>query len=105
MLDKFDIEHMQEKVERFKQGFDDMIFVSFPGDEEMMGGCLASGRGFFHINANGGAEPCPFSPYSKLNLKTDSIETVLRSGSVSYTHLSQASSRYRLVASFSAGNP
>lgn len=80
MLDKFDIEHMQEKVERFKQGFDDMIFVSFPGDEEMMGGCLASGRGFFHINANGGAEPCPFSPYSKLNLKTDSIETVLRSG-------------------------
>ncbi len=56
-----------------------MILLSFPGDEEAMGGCLAAGRGFFHINATGGAEPCPFSPYSEMNLKEQSILTVLQS--------------------------
>ncbi len=56
-----------------------MILLSFPGDEEAMGGCLAAGRGFFHINATGGAEPCPFSPYSEMNLKEQSLLTVLQS--------------------------
>jgi MoaA/NifB/PqqE/SkfB family radical SAM enzyme len=56
-----------------------MILLNFPGDEKEMGGCLAAGRGFFHINANGGAEPCPFSPYSELNLLDHSLEEVLRS--------------------------
>ncbi|QAT44112.1 radical SAM protein [Aminipila luticellarii] len=56
-----------------------MIILSFPGDEEKMGGCLAAGRGFFHINAAGGAEPCPFSPYSEMNLKEQSLLTVLQS--------------------------
>ncbi len=80
MLDGRDIKRLQGAVKGLKQTFDDMILVSFPGDEEAMGGCLASGRGFFHVNATGGAEPCPFSPYAELNLKTDSIEDVLRSG-------------------------
>ncbi len=56
-----------------------MILLSFPGDEEKMGGCLAAGRGFFHISATGGAEPCPFSPYSVMNLKEQSLFTVLQS--------------------------
>lgn len=56
-----------------------MIILSFPGDEEAMGGCLAAGRGFFHVNANGGAEPCPFSPYSEMSLKRQSIVEVLQS--------------------------
>lgn len=57
----------------------EMIILSFPGDEEAMGGCLAAGRGFFHINPTGGAEPCPFSPYSEMNLKEHSLLTVLQS--------------------------
>ena len=56
-----------------------MIILSFPGDEQAMGGCLAAGRGFFHINSSGGAEPCPFSPYSKMNLKEQSLSDVLNS--------------------------
>lgn len=79
MLNEQDIKNMQNTVAELKKQFNDMILVSFPGDEEVMGGCLASGRGFFHISANGGAEPCPFSPYSKLSLKTSSLEAVLRS--------------------------
>jgi len=55
------------------------IFIGFPGDEEAFGGCLASGRGFVHLNANGGLEPCPFAPYSDLNLKDHSLREALRS--------------------------
>jgi MoaA/NifB/PqqE/SkfB family radical SAM enzyme len=58
---------------------DQMILVSFPGDEKESGGCLAAGRGFFHINAHGGAEPCPFSPYSDTNLRTVSLRQALQS--------------------------
>lgn len=62
-----------------KEKFKDMVFLSFPGDEKAVGGCLAAGRGFFHINAVGGAEPCPFSPYSDVNLKNSSLVEALRS--------------------------
>ena len=59
--------------------FPGMIFLSFPGDEKYMGGCLAAGRGFFHINAHGGAEPCPFSPYSDMNLSNHTLLETLQS--------------------------
>lgn len=78
-LDAEDIEALADAVAGLKRGIRDMILLSFPGDEAAMGGCLASGRGFFHINASGGAEPCPFSPYSRLNVKTSSILEILRS--------------------------
>lgn len=76
-------ELLMQRVSHLKDHFDDLAILSFPGDEEAMGGCLASGRGFFHINPHGGAEPCPFSPYSKYNLKESSIKEVLTS---SYFH-------------------
>lgn len=57
-----------------------MLFLCFPGDESLVGGCLAAGRGFFHIAADGGAEPCPFSPYSQINLVDHSLMEVLQSG-------------------------
>ena len=74
-----DLNTLTDSVSELKKSMDDMIILSFPGDEAAMGGCLASGRGFFHINASGGAEPCPFSPYAKYNLKTSSILDVLKS--------------------------
>ena len=45
-----------------------LVMRAFPGSEEEMGGCLAAGRGFFHISQAGGAEPCPFSPFSVANV-------------------------------------
>ncbi len=56
-----------------------MLFISFPGDEKSSGGCLAAGRGFFHINPQGGAEPCPFSPYSDINVRDTSVREALQS--------------------------
>ena len=62
-----------------RRDYDDMLFLSFPGDEKTSGGCLAAGRGFFHINSHGGAEPCPASPYSDINVKDTSLLEALDS--------------------------
>lgn len=78
-LNQDDLEMLSHSISALKKSIDDMIILSFPGDEVAMGGCLASGRGFFHINSSGGAEPCPFSPYAKQNLKTSGILEVLES--------------------------
>jgi MoaA/NifB/PqqE/SkfB family radical SAM enzyme len=59
---------LEGEQEKLRSEYEDVIFLSFPGDEKYMGGCIAAGRGFFHINSKGGAEPCPFSPFSDINL-------------------------------------
>lgn len=64
---------LMQKVYDFRNEFENMVIVAFPGDEKNSGGCLAAGRGFFHINSHGGAEPCPFSPYSDINVKNTSL--------------------------------
>jgi MoaA/NifB/PqqE/SkfB family radical SAM enzyme len=73
-----DRKQLAERAEllREKHG---LMFLCFPGDESLVGGCLAAGRGFFHIAADGSAEPCPFSPFSQLNLKDCSLADALRS--------------------------
>ncbi len=78
-LNEAAVERMQNITDALRERFDDMIVLSFPGDEAQTDGCLASGRGFFHISASGGAEPCPFSPYSALNLKEHSLADALSS--------------------------
>ncbi len=55
------------------------LFVGFPGDESEFGGCLAAGRGFVHLNAEGRLEPCPFAPYSDVSLEDMSLREALRS--------------------------
>jgi MoaA/NifB/PqqE/SkfB family radical SAM enzyme len=55
-----------------------LLMVAFPGDEESTGGCLASGRGFVHIDVDGRATPCPFAPYADTNV-SDGLEQALRS--------------------------
>lgn len=66
-------------LEKVKESHGSMVFVSFPGDERKMGGCIGAGRGFFHINPYGDAEACPASPHSDVNVMTGSLEDVLRS--------------------------
>ncbi len=43
------------------------------------GGCLAVGSVFFHNNSHDGAELCPFSLYSDINVKETSIRDALHS--------------------------
>ncbi len=70
---------LTRKLNDLRLEYECMIFISFPGDEKTSGGCLAAGRGFFHINSHGGAEPCPFSPYSDINVKDSSLKEALHS--------------------------
>jgi len=70
---------LAESIDAFRNRFPDVILLSFPGDEKNTGGCLAAGRGFFHINPTGGAEPCPFSPFSDTSLKTVGLREALAS--------------------------
>lgn len=55
------------------------IFICLPGDEDKYGGCLAAGRGFIHISSTGNLEPCPFAPYSDVNIKDISLKEALQS--------------------------
>lgn len=70
---------LKEGIARLREEYQEMVFVSFPGDEKSSGGCIAAGRGFFHINSHGGAEPCPFSPYSDVNVRDASLREALKS--------------------------
>ena len=71
--------YMADRLDALRETQRDMLLISFPGDERASGGCLAAGRGFFHINARGGAEPCPFSPYSDTSLQDVSLKEAMRS--------------------------
>lgn len=51
----------------------------FQNDGEYVGGCIAGGRNYFHINANGDAEPCVFIHYSNTNIRTHSLLEILQS--------------------------
>lgn len=57
----------------------DMLVVSLPGNEDPYGGCLASGRGFLHISADGALEACPFAPYSDTSVKHMPLKEALKS--------------------------
>lgn len=67
------------KQDELRNKYKNILFLSFPGDEKAMGGCLAAGRGFFHINSDGSAEACPFSPYSDCNVKEIGVEAAIKS--------------------------
>ena len=71
--------YLQEELARLRSERPEMVYISFPGDEKSSGGCVAAGRGFFHINSHGGAEPCPFSPYSDVNVRNSSLREAMHS--------------------------
>lgn len=70
---------MEQIVEQRREQFNEMIFLSFPGDEKALDGCMAAGRGFFHIGPDGSAEPCPFSPFSDTNAARDGLRAAMAS--------------------------
>lgn len=69
---------LNKRIQTFRKKFG-AVFIGFPGDEEQYGGCLAAGRGFIHVSSNGSLEPCPFAPFSDVNLHNLSLREALRS--------------------------
>lgn len=55
------------------------FLLDFWNDGEYVAGCIAGGRNYLHINANGDVEPCAFIHYSNVNIKEVSLLDALRS--------------------------
>ena len=53
--------------------------MDFQNDGEYVGGCIAGGRRYLHINANGDVDPCVFIHYSNCNIREASLLDCLRS--------------------------
>ena len=47
--------------------------IDFQHDGEFVGGCIAGGRSYLHINANGDIEPCAFIHYADSNIKEHTL--------------------------------
>ena len=56
-----------------------LFAMDFWNDGEYVQGCIAGGRNYFHINANGDVEPCAFIHYADLNIRDVSLLDALRS--------------------------
>ena len=64
---------------RAVRGGKPIFLMDFQNDGEFVGGCIAGGRNYFHINSNGDAEPCVFIHYSNMNIREHSVLEILRS--------------------------
>nr|WP_315023833.1 radical SAM protein [uncultured Aminipila sp.] len=53
--------------------------MDFWNDGEYVNGCIAGGRCYLHINANGDIDPCAFVHYSDSNIKEKSLLEALQS--------------------------
>ena len=71
-------EYMYHKI-REVRATKPIFAMDFQNDGEYVGGCIAGGRRYFHINANGDADPCVFIHYSDSNIREKSLLDILRS--------------------------
>lgn len=55
-----------------------LFAFDFQDDGEYVGGCIAGGRNYFHINSNGDIEPCVFIHYSDSNIRKDTLLQALQ---------------------------
>lgn len=53
--------------------------MDFQNDAEYVGGCIAGGRRYLHINANGDVDPCVFIHFSNCNIHDCTLLDALKS--------------------------
>ena len=56
-----------------------LFTLDFQNDGEFVGGCIAGGRRYLHINAAGDVEPCVFAHYANVNIRETTLLDALRS--------------------------
>ena len=56
-----------------------LFAMDFQNDGATVNGCIAAGRRYFHINANGDAEPCAFIHYADSNIRDKTLLEILQS--------------------------
>lgn len=90
--------YMIERIRYVRSEKCDISFfpMDFQNDGGAVGGCIAGGRNYFHINSAGDAEPCVFIHYSNANIHDSSILEILQSPLFMEYHKSQPFNRNHL---------
>lgn len=65
-------EIMYQKIRSYRST-KPIFTIDFQNDGEFSGGCIAGGRSYLHINANGDIEPCAFIHYADSNIKQKTL--------------------------------
>lgn len=65
-------EMMYHKIREYRKT-KPIFTMDFWNDGEYVGGCIAGGRSYLHINANGDIEPCAFIHYSDSNIREKTL--------------------------------
>ncbi len=63
---------MYDQIRKFR-GSKPIFTMDFWNDGEYVNGCIAGGRCYMHINANGDIEPCAFIHYADSNIKNKTL--------------------------------
>ena len=71
-------EKMYHQIRKFRQT-KSIFSMDFHNDAEYVGGCIAGGRRYLHINANGDVDPCVFIHYSNSNIYDNTLLEALKS--------------------------
>ena len=69
---------MIQQIRGFRQT-KPIFTIDFQNDAEYVGGCIAGGRRYLHINANGDVDPCVFIHYSNMNIREHTLLEALQS--------------------------
>jgi len=70
--------HLRKQVMHYRRT-KPMFFLDFWNDGPHVRGCIAAGRRYFHINANGDVEPCVYTHVAMNNIKDVSLAEALGS--------------------------
>ena len=71
-------EYMYHQIRKFRET-KPIFGMDFQNDGQYVGGCIAGGRRYFHINANGDVDPCVFIHYSDSNIREKTLLECLTS--------------------------
>lgn len=63
-----------------------LFAMDFQNDAEYVGGCIAGGKRYLHINANGDVDPCVFIHYSNANIRDCTLLEALQSPIFMFYH-------------------
>jgi len=56
-----------------------ILLADFWNDGPVVGGCIAGGRKYFHVNAKGDIEPCVFCHFATHNIRTSPLQDAVNS--------------------------
>ncbi len=70
-------EEMYHNIRKFRET-KPIFTIDFQNDGEFVGGCVAGGRKYLHINAKGDIEPCAFVHYADSNIYEHTILEALQ---------------------------